>query len=194
MARFFDPDSPAWRPFGWLGDLLLLSMMWFVCSIPLFTMGAATTALYDAAVRCFRYGEKDTFSRFLRTFKTEFATATFTTLLWGVVLALCYLVLSFYGSLSMTLTIAAIVILAVLLGFPCWAFATLSRFTFQLKGLASTTVKLAVSRIYITLVMGVSVMLSVWLCVKFVVPIFVLPCLVVLLWSLMIEPVFQTYM
>ncbi len=200
MGRFFDPDRGIWRLLGWLGDIILLSMMWFVCSVPLFTIGASTTALYDAAVRGFRYGDRDTFGRFLRTFKKEFKTATLTTLLWGAVLALCYLLLRAYGGaveitdLSKTVSVAGLLLLAVLLGFPCWAFASLSRFTFSFGGLSATTVKLAVSRFWVTALMGGSVVLSAWLSLRLILPLFLLPCLTVLLWSLLTEPIFQKYM
>ncbi len=200
MSRLFDPESYAWKPLGWLGDIVLLSMMWVVCSLPLFTIGASTTALYDAAVRGFRYGDKDTFSRFWRTFKEEFVTATLTTLLWAAVLGLCYLALRIYGNmaqitdLSQTISIAGLLLLAFILGFPCWSFAALSRFTFHFAPLAGTSIKLAISRFYITLPLGITAVLCVWLCLKFIIPLFFLPCLMVLFWSLMTEWVFHKYM
>ena len=35
MRSFFKPESDIWRLLGMLGDVLLLSMLWVVCSIPL---------------------------------------------------------------------------------------------------------------------------------------------------------------
>ena len=122
MSRFFDPESWAWKPFGWIGDIFILSLLWVLCSFPLFTLGAATTALYDAAVHVLRYGEKDTLGRFFRTFRAEFKAATLSTLLWAAVLALCYLALRLYGNhaavnqLSTVITVAGLVVLSVLVG------------------------------------------------------------------------------
>ena len=48
MASLFDPERPLWRGLGTLADVLVLSAMWFTASLPLFTLGASTTALYDA--------------------------------------------------------------------------------------------------------------------------------------------------
>ena len=67
-------------------DILLLSALWLICSIPLVTLGAATAALYDAAVKCVRGGEQASWRRFLRTFWQELVTATIVTVIWGAAL------------------------------------------------------------------------------------------------------------
>ena len=48
MAKgIFNPDNDIWRFTAKLVDLFLLSVFWLVCSIPLFTIGPATSALYN---------------------------------------------------------------------------------------------------------------------------------------------------
>ena len=42
----FNYDNPVWRFIGKLGDLVLLNLLWLICCIPVFTAGAATTAVY----------------------------------------------------------------------------------------------------------------------------------------------------
>ena len=45
MARnFFNPEGLVWKPLGALGDLVMLSLLWGLCSIPLVTIGPATAA------------------------------------------------------------------------------------------------------------------------------------------------------
>ena len=200
MGRFFDADNWVWKPFGWVADIFMLSLLWFLCSFPLFTLGAATTALYDAAVHGLRRGEKDTLGRFFRTFKAEFKTATLSALLWAAILGLCYLALRLYGNhvavtdLSVVITVAGLVVLAVIVGFLCWVFPLLSRFTFDFGGLNGTTVKVALAHLPATMAVGVVTVPAAFLCLQFWVPFFFLPCLLVLFWSLFMEPVFQTYM
>ena len=46
-SRLFDPEGTIWKPLGYLGDFVMLSLMWAVCCIPVVTVGPATTALYD---------------------------------------------------------------------------------------------------------------------------------------------------
>ena len=51
MGRsIFRPEGPIWNICNAITDTLQLSCLWCLCSLPLVTMGAATTALYDAAV------------------------------------------------------------------------------------------------------------------------------------------------
>ena len=46
MRSLFNPESFLWKPFGYIGDLVVLSLLW-VCSIPVVTLGASSAALYD---------------------------------------------------------------------------------------------------------------------------------------------------
>ena len=60
MAKgIFNPENDLWRITGKLVDLFLLSVFWLVCSIPLFTLGPATAALYHTVVRCIRGDGRD---------------------------------------------------------------------------------------------------------------------------------------
>ena len=48
-----------WQVFGWIGDVVVLSLLWTVCSVPLITVGAASAALYDSVAACFVRQETD---------------------------------------------------------------------------------------------------------------------------------------
>ena len=40
LQGLFNYDNPVWRFIGKLGDLILLNILWIVCSIPIVTAGA----------------------------------------------------------------------------------------------------------------------------------------------------------
>ena len=40
FQSLFNYDNPVWRFIGKLGDLILLNVLWIICSIPIFTIGA----------------------------------------------------------------------------------------------------------------------------------------------------------
>lgn len=42
-------DNPVFRAMGWLGDMVLLNLLWVLCSLPLVTAGASTAALLTVA-------------------------------------------------------------------------------------------------------------------------------------------------
>lgn len=48
--RFFDMRNPFWRFLGKLFDVVILNLLWTVCSLPLITIGAATAAVYAVCI------------------------------------------------------------------------------------------------------------------------------------------------
>ena len=84
MGKIFDPESGIMQTLGRLGDLMLLSMLFFVTSLPIITIGASATAVYTV---CFRFGtERETgvISGFFKAFRDNFKQAT---ILWILLLA-----------------------------------------------------------------------------------------------------------
>lgn len=60
-----------------------LNILWGICSIPIFTMGAATTALYDVSLKIIRGEENSLTRQFFRSFRANFKQAT---VLWLILL------------------------------------------------------------------------------------------------------------
>ena len=44
MSNFFNMDNGLFRALGKLADLMLLNILFLVCSLPIFTIGASFTA------------------------------------------------------------------------------------------------------------------------------------------------------
>ena len=44
MSRLFDPENKFWNFIGKIADVTCMSFLWVGTSLPLVTMGAATTA------------------------------------------------------------------------------------------------------------------------------------------------------
>ena len=200
MGGLFNAESFIWKPFGYFADILILSLLWLLCSLPAITLGAATTALYDSVAHGFRYGEKQVYGRFFRTFKAELFGSIPSALLWLLVVGGCYWLLKrFVGTagpadISVVAAAAGLMLLIVITGMGCWVFPVLSRFTFGFVGLNITALKLAFAHLPSTLLMSVSLWFCIALCVRFLVPVFVLPALLMLFWSLFTERVFRKYM
>lgn len=75
MGSLFNPDAFLWRWCSRILDIMILSLFWLVCSLPVVTAGAASAALYDAAVHGIRRDEAGAYVRFFRTFRRELKTA-----------------------------------------------------------------------------------------------------------------------
>ena len=198
--RFFDPTNSYWSWLGKLTDILALSLLWTFLCLPLFTIGAATAALYDSVAHCVRGNEPQPYARFFRTFRAEFKLAALTTLLWGVFLgvALAGHRILFAAALaqpSMTVPAIAYEIALILpIGAACWLFPLLSRFTVSLRGLSITALQFTFAHLPSTVALVLLLLGSVILCQRFPVLLLVIPCVTAWLFSLFVERAFQKHL
>ena len=79
MRSLFDIDSFLWRWLSRLADLMLLNLLFAVCCIPVFTVGAALSALYSVCLKMAVNKEGCVTMDFFQAFKRNFKQAT---LLW----------------------------------------------------------------------------------------------------------------
>ena len=198
MKRFFDPEGLLWKPLGFIGELVMLSLLWGVCSIALVTVGPATAALYDSVVHALRRRDDNLFSRFFRTFRAELKTGCLSALLWLGLLALLFFSWRFLTGLDdprfgMIAWVYAPVLALLLLGVLCWVFPLLSRFTFGFAALNRTAARLALGNILRSLAAALLTALGILVCFLYTTPIIFVPGLVVWLWSWLMEPVFARY-
>ena len=202
FGRLFDPLSGFWRGFARVCDIVGLSVCWVVCSLPVVTVGAATTALYDAVFHGVRKGEMGDYARFFRTFRDSFKTATVITVPALVLAALIFYmwyvayVMAAGGSREAMVWLYACRIL-LLVPLAVWLFAmfTLSRFTFDAKGLLVTAVKLAVAHLPSAAVVALlTEELAVFTFHKLFMPAFFTPAVAALLSSLFMERIFAPYL
>ena len=92
MRGIFNPENGFWRVTGKIVDAALLSLFWIVCSLPVFTLGPATAALYKTSVKCLRGDETKSWSMFFLTFKENFKVGALTSLIVAAIaVALVYL-------------------------------------------------------------------------------------------------------
>lgn len=200
MRNLFNPEAFLWRWCSRILDIMVLSICWFFCSIPVVTIGAASTALYDAAFHGIRRDEPGAYVRFFRTFRRELKTAVPVTLLWGAAL----LVLLWCGQQigvviqdpGPVLAAAAVFVLLmfVVLGAVSWAFPLLSRFEFSFGALNRTALQFLMAHLLSSILLAVLLAVSAWACFRFLFPVFFVPCTEALLASFLVEKAFQKHM
>ena len=119
-----------------------LNLLWFVCSIPVFTLGASTTALYDVALKIARGDDAEIGRRFFASFKNNFKQATqiwLVLLLIGIVLGTDIYVLNHLrdvatGPLAIIETIALAMVIAA-----CIAYAIVHIYVWPLTASVENT-------------------------------------------------------
>lgn len=80
----FNPENRFWMFMEKLMNLCIVSALWLLCSLPLVTMGAATTALFGYTLKLTRDEEGYVVRTFIRSFRENFVRST---VLWLGVLA-----------------------------------------------------------------------------------------------------------
>jgi uncharacterized membrane protein YesL len=91
MSGFFSLEGPFYKYGSMLADIMILSLVWLVCSIPLVTIGASTSALFYVTTRRIANREGYILRDFWKGFKTNFKRAT---VIW-LLLVLLVLILVF---------------------------------------------------------------------------------------------------
>lgn len=86
--NLFSLDSPLMRALNLIADLVILHLLWVLCSIPIFTMGASTTALYYTCMKRVRTKEGYITRNFFNSFKENFRQST---IVWLVLLVIGFL-------------------------------------------------------------------------------------------------------
>lgn len=82
--KFLSYDSPFSQLLLKLCYSCYLNLLWFVCSIPIVTIGASTTALYYTTLKIVRGEEQYVARMFFRSFRENFRQST---TLWLILLA-----------------------------------------------------------------------------------------------------------
>ncbi len=89
MKGLLSLDNKFFKFLSFVGDLVILTLLWTVCSIPLFTIGAATTGMYYVLTRRLSDREGYIGKDFFKSFRQNFVQATLLTL---IVMVMAYLV------------------------------------------------------------------------------------------------------
>ena len=192
----FRPYGLVWTILNTITDILGLSLLWLLCSLPLVTIAPATTALYDAVVHGIRYKEGGAYRRFFRTFRAEWKTDIPVTLLWAAVLAVLgyvlavLLVMAGQDSRFTVYAGAYFGLLLLPLGCACWSVTIQSRFTFSFWNLTKTALRMTLGKLPRSFCMAAATVGLAWFTLHYPIWAFAAPACLVLLWSVFTEPVF----
>lgn len=146
----FSPDSKLMVFFTKLVDLTRINLLWLICCLPVFTVGASTTAMLTA-LYAFRAGEQCGWKVFFTAFRRSFGKATALWLIlafFAVMLGVDYCLVAYMEFPGRMAVIGLIFFFAILLLFVFeMIFPLLSQFPGTLRDMAVNAVLLSLSNL-----------------------------------------------
>lgn len=163
MIHLFDPENKFWQFMAKVTDMVCMSLLWLVTSLPIVTMGAATTSFYRFCTRQVLNTEGSVWKSYFKEFKRHFGKAT---LLWLIMLACTAFFTADLWAVWNYFTVrggpVAIGLMAVcgcvaLMVFSCglYLFPLLAVFDFPLKKLLGNSFIMAMGNLHVTLTMAI---------------------------------------
>lgn len=200
FRNLLKPDSGLMIMLTQVTDSIFLSLFWLLGCFPVVTIGASCAALYDATFRGFRQGEKHSWQRFAHVFRENWKAGILPTLAF---LVLFYLLgkgmillwnAAALGKLSWGLFSAGALLGLLALGTLSLLFPLLSRFENTTATQLKNTLLLGLANLPRTLGLGIVQGVAIYLCARFVFPLFFLPALTALVDSFLVEPIFRPFL
>mgnify|MGYP000932177026 FL=1 len=195
MKQFFNIDNFIFRGISKWMDYVYVSVLWFIFSIPLITMGAATAALYYTAGQCLRYDRGYIFKSFWSSFKNSFRQSTIVTvfffILFGAIHLDMYLVRG-QTAMKMLQTVFVAARLLILM-VSVYIFPYISRYRQGMAALVKNCIWLCIVNFPWTIVL--ILILGAAYCMVSIVPaaVFIIPSCAGVFFSLILDRIFSRY-
>lgn len=200
MSNIFNYDNKFFGALGKAVDCCIVSVLWFFCCIPIFTIGASTTALYYTTHKCLRNGKGYTASTFFQSFKDNFKQST---IIWLIQMCILLIVagdgIIFYQALKEggkygNAFFFFLVIGLFVVAWIIYTYAYTARFVQTKKGTLKNAAIFVVAHLPWSLLIILIFAVSVFIYYLLPVLIFILPGVVFVLYDLILEKIFRNYM
>ena len=200
MRGLFSYDNPIFITLETIINMVILSAMWAIFCIPVFTAGASTTALYYSVQKWLKHERGYAWSCFWDSFKENFKQATLVNLIFiavAVIVLTDYSIIQMFqeaGRTSGILKPFFVVLLVCLCTYAFWCFASMARFRNTWKHQMKNAALLMFGHFPVTLavaVIGIGAVLLLYLAPYLI---FLVPVVSVWGMNLFMERVFRKYM
>ena len=163
MYHLFNPENKFWNFIAKITDAACMSILWALVSLPLFTIGAATTAFYDFSLHQVNDREGKILKSFFGSFRAHFGRAT---LLWLTELAgIAFFALDLWAAWNFYLTKGGVIGIAlrgfcacfalIFLSCVMYVYPLLAAFNFNLKKILRDSFIMAMGNLHVTITLFV---------------------------------------
>ena len=198
MNRIFDPENPFWMFMTKITDALCISILWLIFSIPVITIGASTTALFQFTLKQSANEEGYVWHTFFTAFKQNFKQAT---LIWIPALLLGALFIveayicivkgtAFSNALFFVFLLFGIIYILILM----WIFPIIALFHISTKKAITNAFVMSVGNLHVSITIAVIAAAVLWVTKKIPLLSFFTMGLIAFFASYFFRSVFRRYM
>ena len=173
MKGIFSYDSPFFQFVGKVIDLVCLSLLWLIFSIPLITIGASSTALYYACRKVLTLDEGGVWVCFWGSFKQNFWQSSIVWFFLAIFYTLfglnAYFGYVFYELDEIPLGLLVVIgtVAFLVFGWTCWLFPYISQFTNTIRVVLGNCLYMFIRHFGVSVLLVVIFVASVALAVVF---------------------------
>ncbi len=165
LKRFFHYDNPVFQAINTIGEIIILNFMWMLFSLPVFTIGASTTALMYSCMKLHHH-DGYPWSNFWTSFRENFKQATALFFIYfiagGILAADMILGNQARNSYGTFMKVAACVLAIPYFLTLLYVFGVQSKFVNRVKDTIRYSFFLAIRNWKATLQMAILVVVVVW--------------------------------
>ena len=108
MGNFFSTDGPLFEGMAYIINIIYVSVLWILFSIPIITIGASSTALYYTVTKVIRHGRSYIFREFWQSFKSNLKQSTAVWLIYRVMMGILLVDIRVMGAFGTNSVLMAI--------------------------------------------------------------------------------------
>lgn len=203
MNGLFGPDSGLMKVLTAISDIVLISMLWLICSLPVVTVGASTTAAYYTIMKVVHKKTGYISREFFKSFKLNFKDSLIITIVYELLMALLmYNIYTMYqamgvdepSSVTFYLLFTYCVLFLILLAVMIYTYPTLSRFVMKRFKIVRFAVYATFRHMLTTLLLLIVFIISFVALIVFPVCVIIMPGLCLYVYSIFMEKILRRYM
>ena len=199
MRRLFNYNNGIFRAINKFADCIFVSILWIIFSIPIFTIGASTTALYYTVRKVIRYERSNLWKEFWESFRLNFkqSTVVWCGLLVFYLVAIFCVYTAYLNSESIGIFSVILIFLLLTSVVTTWAiyvFAYISRFVMATGKVLKNCTLIEVANLFWSFLIGVVFMIAFMICFFVPITFLVVPAYFMLVCDLILSKVFRKYM
>ncbi len=169
MGGLFNMDGPFYKLGTLIFDMLLLNLIWLIFSLPIFTIGASTTALFYVCGKKVNSKDGYLFKDFWKSFKMNFKQST---IVWLIIMLVGFILYIDFKSINLMEGLNKyFFVLLLVVGFETlitiiYIFPVLSKFYIKTSNLIRTSFFMANKHLLTTISCILLIFLDVFLVIK----------------------------